>query len=108
MKLARRQFLALAGAAAALPAASLVARAQPYPSRPVRFIVAVAPGGGERHLRAPDGSVALRAPRPTVHCREPAGRRQQYRHRGGREGGPRRLYPSAGQLEQREQRRALR
>ena len=46
MKLARRQLLALAGAAAALPARSLVARAQAYPSRPVRFIVAVAPGGG--------------------------------------------------------------
>ena len=46
MKLARRQLLALAGAASALPARSLVARAQAYPSRPVRFIVAVAPGGG--------------------------------------------------------------
>ena len=46
MKLARRQLLALAGAAAALPARSLVARAQAYPSRAVRFIVAVAPGGG--------------------------------------------------------------
>ena len=46
MTLARRQLLALAGAAAALPARSLVARAQAYPSRPVRFIVAVAPGGG--------------------------------------------------------------
>jgi tripartite-type tricarboxylate transporter receptor subunit TctC len=46
MKLARRQLLALAGAAAALPARTLVARAQAYPSRPVRFIVAVAPGGG--------------------------------------------------------------
>ena len=46
MKLARRQLLALAGAAAALPARSLVARAQAYPSRPVRFIVAAAPGGG--------------------------------------------------------------
>jgi tripartite-type tricarboxylate transporter receptor subunit TctC len=43
MKLARRQLLQLAGAAAALP---VVARAQPYPSRPVRLIVAVAPGGG--------------------------------------------------------------
>ena len=46
MKLARRHILQLAGAVAALPMRSLVARAQAYPSRPVRLIVAVAPGGG--------------------------------------------------------------
>jgi tripartite-type tricarboxylate transporter receptor subunit TctC len=46
MKLARRQLLQLAGAAAALQARSLVARAQAYPSRPVRLVVAVAAGGG--------------------------------------------------------------
>jgi tripartite-type tricarboxylate transporter receptor subunit TctC len=41
----RRQFLHLA-AGAALPAVSRVASAQSYPTRPVRWIVAVAPGGG--------------------------------------------------------------
>src|SRR5262245_10000651 len=41
----RRQFLHLAAGAAALPAASRVARAQVYPSRPVRIIVPVAAGG---------------------------------------------------------------
>src|SRR5262249_60663476 len=46
MKLPRRQFLHLAAGAAALPAASRVAWAQTYPARPVRLIVAVAPGGG--------------------------------------------------------------
>ena len=39
MKLPRRKFLHLAGCAAALPAVSRNARAQPYPSRPVRLVV---------------------------------------------------------------------
>jgi tripartite-type tricarboxylate transporter receptor subunit TctC len=42
----RRQFLHLAAGAAALPAVSRFAWAQAYPSRPVRIIVPVAPGGG--------------------------------------------------------------
>ena len=46
MKLPRRQFLRLTAGAAALPAASRIARAQTYPSRPVRWIVGFAPGGG--------------------------------------------------------------
>jgi tripartite-type tricarboxylate transporter receptor subunit TctC len=45
MKLARRQFLQLATAAAALPAVSRIAFAQPYPTRPVHWIVAFTPGG---------------------------------------------------------------
>ena len=36
--LGRRQFLHLAAGAAALPAVSRIARAQAYPSRPVRII----------------------------------------------------------------------
>jgi tripartite-type tricarboxylate transporter receptor subunit TctC len=46
MKLPRRQFLHLAAGAAALPAVSRIAWAQAYPSRPVRWIVGFAPGGG--------------------------------------------------------------
>ena len=45
MKLPRRTFLHLAAGAAALPAVSRVARAQAYPSRPVRIIVGFPPGG---------------------------------------------------------------
>src|SRR5262245_25010643 len=41
----RRQFLHLAAGAVALPAASRVASAQTYPTRPVRLIVPFAPGG---------------------------------------------------------------
>jgi len=44
MKLPRRRFLHLAAGAAALPAATRVARAQPYPSRPVRIIAGFPPG----------------------------------------------------------------
>lgn len=45
MKLQRRRFLNLAAGAAAFPAASRIARAQTYPSRPVRIIAGFAAGG---------------------------------------------------------------
>jgi tripartite-type tricarboxylate transporter receptor subunit TctC len=45
MKLPRRQILHLAAGAAALPAASRLAWAQTYPTRPVRLIVGFPPGG---------------------------------------------------------------
>src|SRR5262245_57769316 len=45
MKLPRRSFLRLAAGAAALPAASRIAWAQAYPSRPVHRIVGFPPGG---------------------------------------------------------------
>ena len=42
----RRQFLHLAAGALALPAVSPIARAQTYPTRPLRWIVGFPPGGG--------------------------------------------------------------
>jgi tripartite-type tricarboxylate transporter receptor subunit TctC len=45
MKLARRQFLPLAAGAVVLPALSRIARAQNYPARSVRIVVAAAAGG---------------------------------------------------------------
>ena len=50
MKTCRRQFLSLAASAAALPAASRIARAQAYPSRPITMIVPFPPGGANDML----------------------------------------------------------
>ena len=45
MKFPRRQFLHLAAGAALLPAVSRTARAQSYPTRPIRLIIGYTPGG---------------------------------------------------------------
>jgi tripartite-type tricarboxylate transporter receptor subunit TctC len=47
MKLPRRKFLRLAAGAASLPAVSRIARAETYPTRPVRFVVGFPPGGSQ-------------------------------------------------------------
>ena len=48
----RRRFLHLAAGAAALPAVSRFARAQTYPTRPVRLVVGFAAGGAPTSSRA--------------------------------------------------------
>jgi tripartite-type tricarboxylate transporter receptor subunit TctC len=45
MKLSRHRFLHLAAGAAALPAVSRMAKAQTYPTRPVRLIAGFPAGG---------------------------------------------------------------
>src|SRR5262245_46253707 len=45
MKLPRRKFLCLTASAAALPAVTRIARAQDYPTRPVRVVVPFPAGG---------------------------------------------------------------
>jgi tripartite-type tricarboxylate transporter receptor subunit TctC len=46
VKTQRRRFLRLAGGVATLAVAIRIARAESYPSRPVRIIVATGAGGG--------------------------------------------------------------
>ena len=55
MKLPRRNFLRLAAGAAVLSGVSRIAWAQAYPSRPVRWIVAAAPGSTADALARPMG-----------------------------------------------------
>ena len=108
MKFPRRQFLHLAAGAAALPAVSRMARAQAYPTRPVRIIVGFPAGRCDRHHGTPDRPTAVGAARPAIHHREPTGRWQQYCHRSGREVAAGRLHAPTGHCGERDQCDALR
>jgi tripartite-type tricarboxylate transporter receptor subunit TctC len=67
MKLARRKFLHLAAGAAALPAASHIARAQAYPTRSVRWIVGYPAGGGtDIFVRLLSGPLSERLGQPFI------------------------------------------
>jgi tripartite-type tricarboxylate transporter receptor subunit TctC len=45
MSITRRHMVRMAAAAAAVPSASRLARAQAYPARPIHLVVTVPPGG---------------------------------------------------------------
>jgi tripartite-type tricarboxylate transporter receptor subunit TctC len=74
MKFPRRQFLHLAARAAALPVVSSIARAQAYPSRPVRVVVGAPPGGGHDIIARLIGqSLSERLGQPFVIDNRPGG-----------------------------------
>ena len=74
MKLPRRNFLRLAAGAAALPTVSRIARAQAYPTRPVRIIAGFAAGGGSDITARLMGQwLSERLGRPFVIENRPAG-----------------------------------
>src|SRR5688572_14700114 len=60
MKLVRRKFLSLAGAAIAAPAVSRTAWSQAYPNRQVRVVVMLAAGGGTDFLARLTGEFVQR------------------------------------------------
>jgi len=61
MKLIRRRFLSLAGAAVAAPAVSSLAWSQAYPAKPIRVVVMLAAGGGTDYLARLTGEFVSRA-----------------------------------------------
>ena len=97
MKLPRRRFLHLAAGAAALPAVSRIARAQSYPTRPIRLLVPFPRAGrstpsvvlGADKIKSMLGSVIV----------ENRWRRQFARGCRGRTRPPGRLHPAPGQVD---------
>jgi hypothetical protein len=79
----RRQFLHLVAGAVALPAVSQLARAQTYPTRPVRIIVGFPAGGGvDTVARLMGRWLSERFGQSFIIENRPGGR-EQYRGRGG-------------------------
>ena len=82
MALPRRKFLRLAGAAAAFPALSRVAKAQTYPSRPITMIVPF-PAGGPYDVFGRLLAEHMRIPRAINNYRKRQWGRRKHWHRSG-------------------------
>ena len=89
----RREFLGAVGAAlaAGVPLRAS-AQAQSWPDKPVKLDPSVWSRRRQRSHRTPLGGEAQPSLRPAVRDREPRRRRGHDRHRGGLEGGARRLH----------------
>ena len=108
MNFARRRFLHLAAGAAALPA--VIAHRMRANLSDAAGTLARGLSGRRlgRHRCAPDRPASGGQARPAIRNREPAGRRQQYRHRSGGARARRRIHAAAGQSGECHQRNALR
>ena len=69
---------------------------------------AISAGRANRHPGTPDRSMAVGTARPALRHRQPARRRNKYRHRGGRARARGRPYAPPDRAKQRDQRDALR
>ena len=108
MKFPRRQFLQLAAGAAVLPAVSTIAKAQAYPSRPIRVIIGYTPGGSaDLTARLMGQWLSERLGQPFVIENRPGGGTNIATEAAVR-AAARRLHLAARRTRQRHQRHALR
>ena len=108
MFLLRRQMLRLMAGAAALPISPRVARAQAYPSKPIRLVVQVGAGSAPDIIARVAGQWLSDRHRPAGRDRQPAGRQRQHRDRGGRALRAGRLHAAVRHVGKRHQRFAVR
>ena len=108
MHLPRRRFLRLAAALSVAPAMPRIARAQAYPSKPVRIVTGFSSGSAMDTIARLMRAMADGKGRPVVRRRESRRRRRQSRHRGGRALPAGRLHAPRLRFAGRDQRHALR
>jgi len=107
VKLARRELLRSAAGAAALTTVSRFAFADTYPLRPVHLLVGFA-AAGPADIAARMMPTRWRSGLASLHCRKPAGRRQQPRDRDGGQCNAGRLHAASDRIAECGERHALR